>query len=233
MSVRDTCVDWIRGVEPTDDPATKGKKDPEDGFFIKVPRRNVGPSSTQLYMVRTMLESLTAEKSGGRRTLRRDIDDQHLVAINNFHKQSFFWNYLLNLNQSLYNCCDLSQLWYREFYLEMTMGKRIQFPIEMSVPWILTDHILEKKEASMMEYVLYPLDLYNDSAHYALTRFHKQFLYDEVEAEVNLCFDQFVYKMSDQVFEHYKHLAGRGEQDTNLQDLVDFTDVDFLLVSIL
>lgn len=24
------------------------------------------------------------------------------------------------------HCCDLSQLWYREFYLEMTMGKRIQ-----------------------------------------------------------------------------------------------------------
>lgn len=50
-----------------------------------------------------------------------------------------------------------------------------------------------------MESVLYPLDLYNDSAFYALTVFRKQFLYDEVEAEVNLCFDQFVYKLSDQV----------------------------------
>ena len=46
-----------------------------------------------------------------------------------------------------------------------------------------------------MESVLYPLDLYNDSAFYALTVFRKQFLYDEV----NLCFDQFVYKLSDQV----------------------------------
>ena len=34
-------------------------------------------------------------------------------------------------------------------------------------------------------YILYPLDLYNDSAHYALTLFHQQFLYDEVEAEVS------------------------------------------------
>lgn len=33
-------------------------------------------------------------------------------------------------------------------------------------------------------YVLYSLDLYNDSAHYALTKFKKQFLYDEIEAEV-------------------------------------------------
>jgi len=32
--------------------------------------------------------------------------------------------------------------------------------------------------------VLYPLDLYNDSGYYALTKFKKQFLYDEIEAEV-------------------------------------------------
>lgn len=57
--------------------------------------------------------------------------------------------------------------------------------------------------------VLYPLDLYNDSAHYALTVFKKQFLYDEVEAEVNLCFDQFVYKLSEQIFAYYKQLAAR------------------------
>lgn len=48
MSVRNTCVDWLRGVEPHEDPAMKGRKDPEDGFFIKVPRRNVGPSTTQV-----------------------------------------------------------------------------------------------------------------------------------------------------------------------------------------
>lgn len=88
------------------------------------------------------------------------------------------------------------------------MEKRIQFPIEMSMPWILTDHILRTKEPSMMEFVLYPLDLYNDSAHYALTVFCKQFLYDEVEAEVNLCFDQFVYKLSEQIFAYYKQRAG-------------------------
>ena len=50
MSVRDCCVDWLRGNEPQDDPSLKGKKDPEDGFMIKVPRRNVGPSSTQVYI---------------------------------------------------------------------------------------------------------------------------------------------------------------------------------------
>ncbi|XP_042216361.1 cytoplasmic FMR1-interacting protein-like isoform X3 [Homarus americanus] len=208
VSVRETSADWSKGMEPPEDPALKGKKDPDNGFEIKVQRRNVGPSSTQLYMVRTMLESLISDKSGGKKTLRKELDGQHLCQIDEFHKTSFFWTYLINFSETLQYCCDLSQLWYREFYLEMTMGRRIQFPIEMSMPWILTDHILRSKDASMMECVLYPLDLYNDSAYYALTNFRKQFLYDEIEAEVNLCFDQFVFKLSEQVFAYYKHLAG-------------------------
>lgn len=40
--------------------------------------------------------------------------------------------------------------------------------------------------SDLHRYVLYSLDLYNDSAHYALTKFKKQFLYDEIEAEVKL-----------------------------------------------
>ena len=42
----------------------------------------------------------------------------------------------------------------------------------------------------MMEYILFPLDLYNDSANYALSVFKKQFLYDEIEAEVR-CVSSF------------------------------------------
>uniref|UniRef100_A0A8C5P959 Cytoplasmic FMR1-interacting protein n=1 Tax=Leptobrachium leishanense TaxID=445787 RepID=A0A8C5P959_9ANUR len=208
QAIRKTVCDWDEGREPVNDPALKGEKDPKTGFEIKVPRRAVGPSSTQLYMVRTMLESLIAEKSGSKKTLRSSLEGPTILDIEKFHRESFFYIHLLNFSETLQQCCDLSQLWFREFFLELTMGRRIQFPIEMSMPWILTDHILETKEASMMEYVLYSLDLYNDSAHYALTKFKKQFLYDEIEAEVNLCFDQFVYKLADQIFAQYKTVAG-------------------------
>lgn len=210
-SVRSTCADWMQGIEDPIDRANKAdlSKSIVADFEIRVPRRNVGPSSTQLYMVRTMLESLVSSKAhGDKSTLRKYIDGASFVSIETFLKDSFYWQYLLNFSQTLTECCDLSQLWYREFYLEMTMGRRIQFPIEMSLPSILTDHILKTKDPAMMECILYPLDLYNDSAFCALTKFCKQFLYDEVEAEVNLCFDQFTYKLSEQVFAYYKHLAG-------------------------
>jgi len=47
VAVRETCADWLRGIEPQDDPALRGKKD-DESFHMKVPRRNVGPSSTQV-----------------------------------------------------------------------------------------------------------------------------------------------------------------------------------------
>nr|XP_023395464.1 cytoplasmic FMR1-interacting protein 1 [Loxodonta africana] len=217
QAIRKTVCDWEAGHEPFNDPALRGEKDPKSGFDIKVPRRAVGPSSTQLYMVRTMLESLIADKSGSKKTLRSSLEGPTILDIEKFHRESFFYTHLINFSETLQQCCDLSQLWFREFFLELTMGRRIQFPIEMSMPWILTDHILETKEASMMEYVLYSLDLYNDSAHYALTRFTKQFLYDEIEAEVNLCFDQFVYKLADQIFAYYKVMAGSLLLDKRLR----------------
>ena len=44
VSVRETSADWDKGREPSEDPALKGKKDPDQGFDIKVHRRNVGES---------------------------------------------------------------------------------------------------------------------------------------------------------------------------------------------
>lgn len=137
------------------------------------------PLLLQLYMVRTMLESLVADKSGSKKTLRSGLEGPTILDIEKFHRESFFYTHMLNFSgklsellkcydrerlildrewfsvfaETLQQCCDLSQLWFREFFLELTMGRRIQFPIEMSMPWILTDHILETKEASMMEYV--------------------------------------------------------------------------------
>lgn len=61
----------------------------------------------------------------------------------------------------------------------------LQFPIECSLPWMLVDHILESQDSGLLESVLIPFDLYNDSAEHALHTLKQRFLYDEIEAEVN------------------------------------------------
>ncbi len=178
----------MKGLEPRDDPILQGKKDVETGFRVELGKRNIPPSNTQvcgvnpnescghpigrehkcpivyrlqLYMLRSMLESLV-DKSAGKKAPRKDLDSQHVQAIENFLKVSFYWTHLIDFTSvyrcqdfhqedvvrenlvltlsckynvhvsvfvitgTLQSCCDLSQFWYREFYLEMTLGKRIQ-----------------------------------------------------------------------------------------------------------
>lgn len=90
------------GKERSDDPVLRGEKDPKSGFHIDVPRRCIGMSSTQLYMMRTMLESLISEK-GGRKSLRADLKDSSLPDFESFHKNSYFFGHLLNFSGELGN----------------------------------------------------------------------------------------------------------------------------------
>lgn len=66
--------------------------------------------------------------------------------------------------------------------------------------------------------MLFPFDLYNDSANFALVKFRKQFLYDEVEAEVDLAFDQFIFQLSEQVFAYFKMQAASMQLDKSQVD---------------
>ena len=65
----------------------------------------------------------------------------------------------------------MGDLWYRERYLEVAKQANkeiVQFPIRMSLPWILIDHIVNSPNSARMENVLYTLDIYNDAAMRAL-----------------------------------------------------------------
>ena len=59
-----------------------------------------------------------------------------------FYSASSLYPYLLNLQSTLATLADVSYLWMREFYLELC--QRVQFPLSMSLPWILVDHVLRR-----------------------------------------------------------------------------------------
>lgn len=58
--------------------------------------------------------------------MRKELEKETVEQIETFLKNSFFFEQLLHFNEVLRDCCDLSQLWFREFYLELTMGAKIQ-----------------------------------------------------------------------------------------------------------
>lgn len=54
----------------------------------------------------------------------------------------------------------------------------------MSLPWILTEYILESNDTEIIQYMFYPFEMYNDSASRALNHLKSKFMYDELAAEV-------------------------------------------------
>ena len=56
----------------------------------------------------------------------------------------------------------------------------------------------------IVEQLLYALDIYNDAARRALYDLNTQFLFDEVQAEVNVAYDQLVFQLDSEVYGHYK-----------------------------
>eukprot|EP01084_Bolivina_argentea_P196836 337402_1 len=121
--------------------------------------------------------------------------------------------YVKNYRQTICRSTDLSCVWYREFYLNMT--DCIQFPIAMSLPWMLTDFAMSTP--SLAPNVFFPLSIYNDCAETALTRFRQQHLFDEVEAEVNLVFDQLMFTLYRKIFDYYKNKASKILLDKTFQ----------------
>ncbi|KAL6064809.1 Cytoplasmic FMR1-interacting protein [Balamuthia mandrillaris] len=203
LQLRKLAADWHGGVEP-DDPALFGKKVKKGADQPPIPERPVGPSLSQLDLIRAIIYGFLSHRMLHVKNeySDKDFSSSSIKAMEEFYQSSFFFPYLLNYAGTIHSVTDLADLWYREFYLELS--KRLQFPIEMSLPWILTDSILESRNASMTEFMLYPLDLYNDAATRALKSLKRGFLYDEIEAEVNLCFDQLIFKISEQIYTYFK-----------------------------
>eukprot|EP00954_Amorphochlora_amoebiformis_P005293 417356-Amorphochlora_amoeboformis.AAC.2 len=203
--MREICGDYIPGAEMAED-YKQVKKDILE-IEHKFPKRFTPPTVDQVVLMRRMMNYICSDRAEGnkggmfkKRDLKKEWQDDWIKLYN----EAFFFQYLLNFKESLRESMDLSYLWYREFYLNMT--KQPQFPIDMSMPWILTKSVIHG--AQMKENIIYPMEIYNDAAELALSFLDQRYLFDEIEAEVNLAFDQLLIHLSREVFIYFKTLAG-------------------------
>ena len=128
-----------------------------------IPIRTVAPTSTQLLLMRSMVKALYDDrapwsKKGG--LFSSGTFTKHdLINMKSFYTKSESFEALLNMNSIVQESSDISSLWYRELYLEMT--KQVQFPISMSLPWKLAEHVIKSPSNNMLENMLYAIDIYN------------------------------------------------------------------------
>ena len=223
LKLRTLGADWLDGKEPRNDYKEYSRK--QGVVAVKHPPRVVSTAATQLYILRAQVGSLCDSNSEVRAKKgifsKADFEKEDVAVFERFYHDSFYFASVLDLARTLHEVSDLGDLWYREYFLEMT--RCIQFPIEMSLPWILTEHLVMNHVSNtpMVENVLFMLDIYNDAAHRALYVLNQQYLYDEIEAEANLVIDQLYFLLSDEIYNHYKNMAASAILERTLKNKLE------------
>ncbi|KAJ3331715.1 Cytoplasmic FMR1-interacting protein 2, partial [Kappamyces sp. JEL0680] len=165
-------------------------------------------SLSQLFFARSTLDLMFSEKSKGMKgglMKEKNFKDSQVAELQKFYDDSFTYPQMMSLSTTIRDCSNLSNLWFKEFYLELT--KQVQFRTSTSLPWILAEYVLESQETDILQDLFVPLDLYNDAAASTLHYLKSQYIYNEIEAEINLCFDRFMFQLGKKLFTHYKKMA--------------------------
>lgn len=222
--MRTLSADWMANTGKQDTELQPLQQDGEEGRGSYLYPRPVAPTPAQVHCLQFLIYEVV---SGG--NLRRpgglfsnsgsEIPGDDLKQLETFFYKLGFFLHILDYTVTIASLTDLGFLWFREFYLETS--RVIQFPIECSLPWMLVDYVLESQNAGLLESVLMPFDIYNDAAQQALTVLKQRFLYDEIEAEVDHCFDVFVSKLCETIFTYYKSWAARDLLDPSFLFAVD------------
>ena len=139
--------------------------------------------------------------------------------MQSFGERSFYFAHLLNFGDTVRELSDVGWLWFREFHLEMS--RQVQFPINMSLPWILSEHVILHPANNMLENIFYAMDIYNDAAHTALHHMGQRYVFDEIEAEVNLVFDQLLFLLNKTIYSHFKNAAAMNCLDKDSRVLLE------------
>ncbi|KAG6737105.1 hypothetical protein POTOM_059900 [Populus tomentosa] len=220
--MRTLSADWMANTsKPESDLQSHGGDESKGSFFYPRP---VAPTATQVHCLQFLIYEVVSggnhRKPGGLfGNNGSEIPVNDLKQLESFFYKLSFFLHILDYSATVATLTDLGFLWFREFYLESS--RVIQFPIECSLPWMLVDHVLESQNAGLLESVLMPFDIYNDSAQQALAALRQRFLYDEIEAEVDHCFDLFVSKLCEIIFTCYKSWAASEMLDASFLFALD------------
>ncbi|XP_015882048.1 protein PIR [Ziziphus jujuba] len=208
--MRTLSADWMANTSRPESDLQALQHGGEESKGILFFPRPVAPTAAQVHCLQFLIYEVV---SGG--NLRKpgglfgnsgsEVPVNDLKQLETFFYKLGFFLHILDYSATVASLSDLGFLWFREFYLESS--RVIQFPIECSLPWMLVDYVLESQNAGLLESVLMPFDIYNDSAQQALVVLKQRFLYDEIEAEVDHCFDIFVSKLCETIFTYYKSWA--------------------------
>eukprot|EP00477_Mikrocytos_mackini_P001566 GAHX01001685.1.p1 GENE.GAHX01001685.1~~GAHX01001685.1.p1 ORF type:complete len:1148 (-),score=229.84 GAHX01001685.1:24-3467(-) len=111
--------------------------------------------------------------------------------------------FILKLSENIDISTNLSSLWFREYYLDLS--KQLEFPIETSLPWMLIKYVIKNRKP--LTFVESILSIYNDVCEVSLKLFKKKFLVDECKAECGLVLEKLTFDISLSLYKYYKEIG--------------------------
>jgi cytoplasmic FMR1 interacting protein len=194
--------------------------------------RAVSAGTARLHLLRSKLHGVFDERSVYRLKAgllgKADLEKEDITLLEAFYCESFFFPCLLDFSNTLREVSSLGDLRHQEFHLELT--KCVQFPIEMSLPWLLIERAIAphampsefgNAHIPMVENVLFMLDIYNDVAYDALHVLCQQHLFDEVEAETNLVLEQTIMAITESTYEYFKDLSASSMLEAGFKKKIE------------
>jgi cytoplasmic FMR1 interacting protein len=119
LQMRDIGCDWVNRDSQKDD--FLQKKEVLLQANRDFPRRAVAPSVTMMHLVRRMMHTIFSPNAPGMQGgFSTEKDLEWIPVWDEFYKNSYYFPYMLIFPETIRAITDLSYLWYREFYLEVT-----------------------------------------------------------------------------------------------------------------
>ncbi|KAA6382653.1 MAG: putative Cytoplasmic FMR1-interacting protein 2, partial [Streblomastix strix] len=224
LDIREVAASWSSREAYFNDPALDGKED--RGFTpptIGVKCAPIHP--TQLFILQSNIANIASPRSPSllkSMFSSAEIEPENQQVLFEWLIRSFAFPHLLNIDDCIRTIGDLGQLWYREDFIDRGKAREeiIQFPIESSLPWILTTHILNFLP-SLTDSLLAIFDLYSAAADTALRQLKSRYLFDEIESEAKLGMKQMLYILSNNIYSYYKKLASAKLVETSYREVFD------------
>lgn len=215
-----TSIEMVRGLR--DAIGHWGNIDPNTGLATKSAKivpHEIKESNADVTIYQLDVTRVEAQKfiSPGSPMLKKistftpaHIRSKDLEEYKKFIKESHEWYYLLKYLDLIKQSTNLGSLWFREVFLDI--DNVLQFPVRSSLPFILIEHLLTDTDTpSLHDSMLFPFEIYNDAAFTALNTFKSRYLYNEVQAEVNLCVDMIAFTFSETFYRFCREIAAQIE----------------------
>ena len=112
-----------------------------------------------------------AAQNAGGYISKGELSDEKLRRLNGWYDDSYRHEAFGALAARVLAASDLSQLYFRELYLDMT--RQVQFPVDLNLPLLLLSHVAGANAAeqlALLEQAMHALSIYDDAWAVALQR---------------------------------------------------------------